>query len=107
MSEPAELAARLDLLAAEAPAVRRAEASGVITWSVGTTPFAVLAGGAVELRLDRAVAHAATRTPDTSPSHRGEEWVRFAPALLDDHAIDRLDAWFALARRRASEAKLA
>lgn len=72
-------------------------------WSVGGRPFASLTDAAVELRLDPAIAHAATRTPDTSPSERGPEWVRFAPRDLDDRAIDRLEAWFAFARRRASE----
>ncbi|MBI3751644.1 MAG: hypothetical protein HY263_08335 [Chloroflexi bacterium] len=57
----------------------------------------------MELRLDPAIARAATRTPDTAPSDRGPEWVRFAPRELDDHAVDRLEAWFAFARRRASE----
>jgi hypothetical protein len=101
----ATLRDRVEALAAEAPLARRSEAAGVVTWSVGTTAFAVLSGEAVELRLDRPVAHAATRTPDTAPSHRGEEWVRFAPMELDGHAIDRLEAWFALARRRAAESK--
>ena len=77
---------------------------GSTTWSVGGRPFAVLTDDALELRLDAAIARAATRTPDTSPSDRGPEWVRFAPAVLDDHALDRLEAWFAFARRRASEA---
>jgi hypothetical protein len=76
---------------------------GATTWSIGGRPFAALAGDAVELRLDPAIARAATRTPDTSPSARGPEWVRFNPRELDDHAIDRLDAWFAFARRRAGE----
>jgi hypothetical protein len=104
MTEPDALRERLETLAA-ASSARRADADGVTTWSIGATAFAVLAGGAVELRLDRAVAHAATRTPDTTPSPRGEEWVRFAPAILDGHAIDRLEAWFALARRRAAEVR--
>ena len=105
MTAPATLAERLDALASATPGLGRSEASGVVTWSVDGRPFAVLGGGAVELRLDRAVAHAATRTPDTAPSASGEEWVHFEPATLDDHAIDRLDAWFALARRRASDPK--
>jgi hypothetical protein len=70
-------------------------------WSVEGNRFAILEGDAIELHLDEPVARAATRTPDTSPSHRGLDWVRFAPAELDDHAIDRLDAWFRFAYRRA------
>lgn len=105
MTDDATIAERLEALVAAAPA-ERAEANGIVTWSIAGRPFAVLAGTAVELRLDRAVAHAATRTPDTSPSHRGEDWVRFEPAALDGHAIDRLEAWFALARRRAADPKV-
>lgn len=104
MTEPATLAERLERLAAAGP-LERAESAGVVTWSAAGRPFAVLTGAVVELRLDRAVAHAATRTPDTTPSPRGEDCVRFEPASLDDHAIDRLEAWFALARRRAADPK--
>ena len=105
MTEPGSLRHLVESLAAASPLARRTEANGLITWSIGPNAFAVLSTDAVELRLDRPVAHAATRTPDTAPSHRGEEWVRFAPHELDGHAVDRLEAWFALARRRAAEIK--
>lgn len=96
---------RVEDLATEAAgaAVTSAPDGEVTTWSVAGRPFASLTDDAVELRLDPAIARAATRTPDTSPSDRGPEWVRFAPRELDDHAVDRLEAWFAFARRRASE----
>jgi hypothetical protein len=84
-------------------AVTSARDGDATTWSVAGRPFASLTDDAVDLRLDPAIARAATRTPDTSPSDRGPDWVRFAPRELDDHAIDRLEAWFAFARRRASE----
>jgi hypothetical protein len=61
----------------------------------------VLGPTGIELRLDPAIAAAATRTPDTAPSPRGNEWVRFNPRGLDAHAEDRLRAWFELAYRRA------
>jgi hypothetical protein len=61
----------------------------------------VTADGAGEFRLDPAVAAAARRTPDTTASDRGPDWVRFAPAILDDHAADRAVAWLASAARRA------
>lgn len=77
------------------PAVR------TTTWSRGGVAFAVLGPTGIELRLDPAIAAAATRTPDTAPSPRGRDWVRFNPRELDAHAIDRLDAWFQLAYRRA------
>lgn len=87
------------------PAAGASDASSRATdWSVDQTVFAALdeAGDAVELRLDRAVARAATRTPDTTPSERGPDWVRFNPAQLDDQAVDRLEAWFAFAARHAA-----
>lgn len=82
--------------------VRAAEAAGNQTvWSTAGGPFAVLtADGAAEFRLDPAVAAAACRTPDVTPSGRGPGWVRFAPAELDDHGLDRARAWFESAHRR-------
>ena len=71
------------------------------TWSRGGVAFAVLGADGIELRLDRHIAAAATRTPDAGPSPRGPEWVRFNPRELDGHAVDRLTAWYDLAYRRA------
>ena len=51
----------------------------------------------------RQIAAAAARTPDTAPSPRGPDWVRFNPRELDPHALDRLGAWLELAYRRAGE----
>ena len=107
MADGGTLSERVESLAAAAAAdgtgLAAARDGGVTTWSIGGRPFAALSGDAIELRLDPAIARAATRTPDTSPSTRGPEWVRFAPQALDDHAVDRLEAWFAFARRRAGE----
>ena len=67
-----------------------------------TTVAAVSADGSIaEFRLDPAVAAAAQRTPDTSPSERGPDWVRFSPPVLDEHAVDRAVAWLGSAARRA------
>jgi hypothetical protein len=77
------------------PAVR------MTTWSRNGVAFAVLGPTGIEIRLDAAVAAAATRTPDTAPSPRGREWVRFNPRDLDAHAVDRLRAWLELGYRRA------
>lgn len=55
----------------------------------------------IELRVGSDVAEAAQRTADTGPSTRGEDWVRFAPRTWDDHARDRLQAWFRVAWRVA------
>ena len=83
------------------PESRALSAEGTTTWSRGDQPFAALGAGAIEIRLDRDVAAAASRTPDTAPSARGPEWISFSPGELDSHAIDRLRAWLELAYRRA------
>ena len=79
-----------------------AGADGSITWSRGGRAFAILVadGSAAEFALDPAVAAAAARTPDVSPSSRGPGWVTFTPEVLDDHAADRAAAWLASAHRR-------
>jgi len=84
------------------PEARSLSTDGVVTWTRGDTAFAVLGSEGIELRLDRPIAAAATRTPDTGPSRRGPEWIRFNPHDLDSHAIDRLTAWLELAYRRAA-----
>ena len=83
------------------PRARSLSVDGTITWSVGDQAFAALGQFGIEIRLDPAIAAAATRTPDTAPSPRGKEWVRFNPHELDGHAVDRLRAWLGLAYRRA------
>jgi hypothetical protein len=77
-----------------------ASTAGTATWSVGSTPFAILGAEVAEFRLDPLVVAAALRTPDTAPSPRGHDWVAFGPAILDDGAIDRAEAWFLSAHRR-------
>jgi hypothetical protein len=72
-------------------------------WSRGSVEFAIVGPFGVEIRLDRDIATAATRTPDTASSPRGPDWVRFNPRELDAHALDRLEAWLELAHRRAGE----
>jgi hypothetical protein len=82
-----------------------AGADGVIEYRAGGRIVAVVAasGSSAEFQLTTAVASAAVRTPDTSPSPRGPGWVRFEPADLDDHAIDRAVAWLGFAVRHATE----
>jgi hypothetical protein len=87
----------------ELPESRSQSADGVVTWARGATPFAALGPDGIEIRLDRPIAAAAARTPDTAASRRGPDWIRFNPADLDDHALDRLRAWLELAYRRAAE----
>ncbi len=63
-----------------------------------------LNGRWASFRLSTAVASAAIRTPDTTPSDRGSGWVTLEPAALDGNAIDRAVAWFESAWRLAGSA---
>lgn len=101
-TQASTLATTLAGLATGLDDVRVQISGGSMTWSRGQVAFAVLDGHAVELRLDRAVAAGALQTPDTEASERGPEWVRYAPATIEGHDLDRLTAWFALAHRRAA-----
>jgi hypothetical protein len=90
--------------AAELPGTEPArEPDGSLTWIRSGRPFASVSadGSSAEFALDPAVADAAARTPDVTPSDRGPGWVVFAPRDLDDHAADRAVAWLASAHRRA------
>ncbi len=86
------------------PARSSPRSDGSIAWQVGGVDFSVVdpTGMAVSFRLDPELAAAAQRTPDVSASALGPAWVRFQPALLDDHAEDRALAWFEAAYRRAA-----
>jgi 2,4-dienoyl-CoA reductase-like NADH-dependent reductase (Old Yellow Enzyme family) len=96
------LAEVLEELADDDEGVAVAADGSAVSYSVEEVVFALADGAdAAEFRLNPAVAAAAQRTPDTTSSARGPEWVRFIPAELDDHAIDRAVAWFGSAARRA------
>jgi hypothetical protein len=99
----AALPATVAELVVDLPESRSQSVDGVVTWARAGVAFAALGPTGIEIRLDRAVAAAATRTPDTAPSSRGADWIRFNPHELDGHALDRLRAWLELAYRRAGE----
>lgn len=75
-------------------------------WSRSGHAFAIAEGTSASFRLGAVIAAAALRTPDVAGSGLGPDWVRFSPPILDDHALDRLEAWFAAAYRRADRPKL-
>jgi hypothetical protein len=83
------------------PEARSLSTNGAVTWSRSSREFAALGGDGIDIRLDRAIAAAAIRTPDVAPSPRGPDWIRFDPPELDGHALDRLRAWLEAAYRRA------
>jgi hypothetical protein len=98
---PAGLARLLESTAAGLDGVEKHERGAGLEWSTGAIVFAAISGSRAEFRLSPPVAAAALRTPDTQKSARGSDWVVFAPAELDRHAIDRAEAWLASAWRRA------
>jgi hypothetical protein len=94
-----------DLLAAaaeELEGIATGTDAGSTIWSAAGRVFATLTGDRAEFHLDPLVVRAALRTPDTAPSPRGPEWIAFAPAVLDDPAVDRAEAWFLSAHRLAT-----
>ena len=95
----------LDTAADDLDGVERVVSGESVEWRCGGRPFAAATDDAAEFRLDPLVAAAALRTPDTTASPaRGADWVRFAPATLDDPAMDRAEAWLASGWRRAAKA---
>ena len=102
LADPA-LPAAVAAVVVDLPDARSLSTGGIVTWSRGEQPFAALGDDGIEVRLDPAIAVAATRTPDTIPSPRGPEWIRFNPGELDAHAADRLRAWLELGYRRAGQ----
>jgi DNA-binding transcriptional MocR family regulator len=98
-----QLPAAIAEVVVDLPETRSVSSDGVVSWSRVGREFAALEASGIEIRLDRAVAAAAARTPDTAPSSRGTDWIRFNPHELDGHALDRLRAWLELAYRRAAE----
>jgi len=99
-----ELDERLARLAEALDDVTAQSRSGATEYSRSGTVFAArTTEESIELRLGSEITEAAGRTPGTSASARGEEWVRFAPREWDPHATDRLEAWFRVAWRLAQK----
>ncbi len=95
-----ELEAVIVGAAAELAGVERTNRGAEMELATRGTTFAAVSGDRAEFRLAPPVVAAALRTPGTQPSARGADWVAFAPSELDDHAIDRAEAWLASAWRR-------
>jgi hypothetical protein len=96
-----DLEAVIATVIADLEDVVRAPTAAGSEWSTRGAVFAAIDGKRGEFRLAPPVVAAALRTPDTGTSTRGADWVAFAPAELDRHAIDRASAWVASAWRRA------
>jgi hypothetical protein len=66
--------------------------------------FAVREGSTLSFRLLPEVVAAALRTPDTSSSPRGTDWISLNAAAQDPFVLDRALAWFESAWRLAGGA---
>jgi hypothetical protein len=67
----------------------------------GGEVFAAASGDVADFLLDPDIAEAALRTPSTSVSPRGGDWVRLAPGEPSPMDADRARAWFLSAWRNA------
>lgn len=84
------------------PRVATREGRDETMWEVGATPVVVLRGTTVEFRLRGDMVAAALRTPGTTASSRGAEWITFEwPDEPERYDVDRLRAWFEMAARLA------
>jgi hypothetical protein len=95
--------AAMDRLALELDEVRRREVGKAVEYDRVGVVFAEREAGRLSFRLRAEIVAAALRTPDTSPSARGPDWVALAPAAADVFALDRAVAWFETAWRLAGE----
>jgi len=98
---PQDMALLLDETADLDDPVEVSAAGDGTTYLVGGRPFAWARGLAFEVQLGPDIAAAAARTPDATFSTRGPGWIRLEPAEIEDHAADRVVAWFEMARRIA------
>ncbi|MFI5258072.1 MAG: hypothetical protein ACHQ01_00455 [Candidatus Limnocylindrales bacterium] len=93
----------MDRLAAELDGVRRTHEGGAVRYARGGVVFAAREGGRLSFRLRPEVVEAALRTPDTSLSARGLQWITLSPTVEDSFTLDRAAAWFESAWRLAGE----
>ena len=84
------------------PRITRREAADMVTYEAAGAPIVVVRGATAEFRLLPEMVRAALRTPGTSASERGPEWILFdTPAELERYDVDRLRSWFEMAARLA------
>lgn len=104
MSQGRTLRAVLEPAAAELADVERVAVGDAVELRRSGRLFARLEPASAAFRLDAVLVPAALRTPDTSTSALGPEWVAFAPPAVDGFAADRASAWLEAAWRRAAPA---
>jgi hypothetical protein len=99
------LAEATDRLAAALDDVGRHVVGKAVEYARAGVTFATLDAGRLSFRLRPEIVAAALRTPDTTPSSRGHEWIALAlvATVPDSFALDRAEAWFESAWRFAGE----
>jgi hypothetical protein len=95
------LADLVERLTDELGGVSTRQVGGATDVARGPSIFAAVRGSRVSLRLRPDIAEAALRTPRTSPSTRGPEWIEFEPDTDDPQDVDRLRAWLTIGWRTA------
>lgn len=93
----------VDRLAVELEGIVRRESGRTLEFVRGGLVFAVREGVRQSFRLRPEIVQAALRTPDTSPSARGVEWIELESGGTDAFTLDRAKAWFETAWRLAGE----
>ena len=95
----------IEALAAEAPAVERAQNGQAVEFRAAGQSFARLEGEEASFRIGSDIVRAALRTDGTRASPLGADWITFSPLRFDRYALDRATSWFELAARRVSEGR--
>jgi hypothetical protein len=103
--EPEETPAEaIERLASELDGVQRRTAGASVEFVRGAALFAVQSGSRLDFRLRAEIAAAGLRTPETSKSTRGADWITLDTTTVDVFTVDRVTAWFEMAWRIAGEA---
>lgn len=92
----------IERLSGELEGVQRRTSGRSVEFVRGSTVFAVQAGSRCEFRLRAEIVFAALRTPETSKSERGADWVALDTSAGDTFTVDRTVAWFETAWRFAA-----
>ena len=95
--------ARLDEAAARIDGVRRRSTPEGVRYERDGVEFATVAADQVAFRLLPDIARVALRTPDVTPSVRGQEWIVLSPDRMDVFTYDRAVSWFESAARHAAD----
>jgi len=98
-----EPAAAVDRLAVELEGIKRRTSGPLVEFVRGGIVFAIREGARLSFRLRPEIVQAARRTPDTSQSARGAEWIVLESTSADAFTLDRATAWFETAWRLAAE----